>query len=892
MIGRTLDRYRIESQLGEGGMGVVYRARDTHLDRIVAVKVLGREKILDPSRRQRFTHEARAASALNHPGIVTIHDIRSEGGTDFIVMEYVEGSTLEQLISAAGLRPEVVLRYGIQIADALARAHEAGILHRDLKPSNIIVTPEGRTKILDFGLAKLLEAPEPSSNATTVAATLTEQGVLLGTAAYMSPEQAEGRKLDARSDIFSLGSVLYEMVTGRRPFTGESKLSILSRIASEDPQPPTRLTTALSPELEKIILRCLRKDPARRYQTMRDLKAALEDLEEESRSSEHVRQVPARRRWAWLALPLVLLIGVFSALRVWRGGELPEPLTALPLTTFAGEELYPSLSPDGNHVAFTWNGTSRDNRDVYVQLIGSAGSPLRLTSDPANDYNPVWSPDGQWIAFLRLRPDSGTSELRLIPPLGGPERHLTDIRVREAFVTAPYLTWCPDSRCLVTTDSPGAGRPVALFAVSRETGEKRQLTSPQPPASGDANPAVSPDGRWLVFRRNGSALFNGELYRVPLEEGLSRAGAAERLTPAALDAGHPAWLPNGREILFSARGSLWRLRAGGERPAESPPARLPFAGEDGLMPVVSRAGTPTRLVYVRSFEDLNIWRIETPSVGAPAPAPPTLSISSTRADDMPQVSPDGRRVAFTSDRTGGWEIWLSDLDGGNAVRLTSMGARVAGYPHWSPDGHRIVFHSNPEGSPDVFVVSAAGGRPRNLTGHAATDAFPSFSRDGTWVYFTSNRSGEDRIWKIPASGGDPIQVTQTIGYTPRESLDGAWLYFVQSVFTPGPLLRLPVSGGPPVKVVDGVVLGNFAVLDGGIYYIDRPSGEAGIYSVDRPHGDARLRFLNNATGTSVTVAANLGDVDLPLAVAPDGRTILFGRVDSAVVDLMLVENFR
>src|SRR5436190_547136 len=455
MIGQTLDHYRIESKLGEGGMGVVYKARDTHLDRLVAIKVLPADKVAEPSRRERFVYEAKAASALNHANIVTIHDIRSSDSMDFIVMEYVEGKTLDNLIPAKGLRPADVLRYAVQIADAMAKAHGAGILHRDLKPSNIIVTDEGRVKILDFGLAKLLDTDDSSPEGTTLTARpITQQGTVLGTVAYMSPEQAEGRKVDARSDIFSFGSVLYEMVTGRKPFAGDSRLSLLSKIVSEDPAAPSQLAASIPPDLEKIILHCLRRDPARRYQDMADVKVALEDVEEESASGQHAvaARRSSRRRWAWAVLLPVMAAAAFFAWHAWRAPQREEPLRAVALTTFSGAELYPSLSPDGNHVAFTWNGPNQDNPDIYVQQIGS-GSPLRLTTDPRADYNPVWSPFGPWIAFLRSQSSgfffhSGRSELRLIPPLGGPDRKLAEIRIRETAVRLPqFVAWCPDSNC-------------------------------------------------------------------------------------------------------------------------------------------------------------------------------------------------------------------------------------------------------------------------------------------------------------------------------------------------------------------------------------------------------------------------------------------------------------
>jgi len=271
MLGRMLSHYEILEKLGEGGMGVVWRARDTRLNRIVAIKTLPADKLADEGRKRRFIHEAQAASALNHPNIVTIHEIASEDGTDFLVMEYVDGKTLGQLIPRRGMRLDELLRYAIQTADGLAKAHAAGIVHRDLKPGNIMVTGEGRVKLLDFGLAKLTEPVQPDEDSRTrTIQPDTEDGAIVGTAAYMSPEQAESKPVDARSDIFSFGAVLYEMATGTRAFQGDSKLSTLSAVLRENPKPPSQIVADVPRELERIIARCLRKDPARRFQAMPD----------------------------------------------------------------------------------------------------------------------------------------------------------------------------------------------------------------------------------------------------------------------------------------------------------------------------------------------------------------------------------------------------------------------------------------------------------------------------------------------------------------------------------------------------------------------------------------------------------------------------------------------
>ncbi len=605
-----------------------------------------------------------------------------------------------------------------------------------------------------------------------------------------------------------------------------------------------------------------------------------------------------RRRAVLIGLAAVLIgaVSVASIAKgIWKAAETTAPLRAVPLITLPGVSRYPSFSPDGERVAFTWTGPNQDNPDVYVQQIG-VGSPLRLTTDPANDYNPVWSPDGRWIAFLRRIPeDPARSEVRLVPPAGGPERKVSQISVPETyFLIPPYLAWCPDSSCLILTDSLGRSQPAALFVLSLDTGEKRQLTHPQAPALGDSHPAVSPDGRWLVFRHQPNASRIGELYRLRLRAGVVDGGEPERLSDPQMDAGYPAWIPDSNQILFASEvseilGHLWRLSVTGSGTAEP----LPFIGEDGLMPVVSgpQRPQPPRLAYVRSFQDSNIWRIETSRPGVPASTRPVVAVASSRRDTTPQLSPDGRRIVFASDRTGAWEIWSSDPDGANAIQLSSLGT-AAGAPTWSPDGQRIVFQASRDGQGDIYIIPAVGGKPRNLTWNAANDVRPSFSHDGKWIYFTSTRSGERQIWRMPAFGGDATQITSNGAFAGFESPDGAYLYYNQSMDTPSPLWRIPTSAGPAVKVLDGVVLAAFAVFNQGIYYIDRASANGGLLYLDRPAGEARLQYFDLATHKSTIVAHDLGNVFLGLTASPDGRAIFYSRVDSSLDDLMLVESFR
>jgi Tol biopolymer transport system component len=438
----------------------------------------------------------------------------------------------------------------------------------------------------------------------------------------------------------------------------------------------------------------------------------------------------------------------------------------------------------------------------------------------------------------------------------------------------------------VVTDSASAdGKgPDALFVVSIESGEKRQLTntSRKEPSFADTDPAISPDGRWLVFRRDVSP-FSGQLQLLQLGPDLTAKGKPRSLTPILMSAYGPRWISSS-EFIFSAKGSLWRMSTAEGSTAE----RVGFVGEDGIMPAVWRPQPlqPGRLVYVRSFTDTNIWRIETSAPGAPASMPPVLAISSTRRDELPQFSPDGQKVAFVSGRSGEWEVWVADSAGGNAVQLTFLAA-LPGFPRWSPDGRTIAFHSNSEEqfTGDVYVVPAAGGRVRNLTSHPATDTFPSFSHDGKWIYFASTRSGTPRIWKIPATGGDAQPVSPVDALLAIESADGAYLYYVESSQTDraGALWRMPLRGGDPIKLTEGVDALEFDVVDRGVYYVERLAGET------------RLQYFDFSTGRSSTVAGKLGVVDQGLAglsASRDGRSILFSRVDSSVDDLMLVENFR
>ena len=887
MIGRTIAQYKILEELGQGGMGVVYKARDLRLNRLAALKVLRPDRIASPNGKLRFVQEAQAASALNHPNIITIYDINTENGVEYIAMEFVEGQTLEEVIHAKqGLAFADTLKLAAQISGGLAAAHEAGIIHRDLKPGNIMVSPHGQVKILDFGLAKLVDrtqarsAPIDSETDATLTlvdpfrdAPLTEEGAIMGTLAYMSPEQAEGKKLDPRSDVFSFGSMLYEMTTGQRAFQGESKVSTLSAILRDEPKPLRQLASAAPPEMERIVARCMRKDPDRRFQHMSEARIALEDLRQESESGTlRITAQPAAtavaKRGNWL-LPAGMVAAVIAVAGYWalRPAAPGQPLTVTPLTTYPGEERHASFSPDGNQVVFAW-GDDEENSSIYVKLIGP-GTPLRLTKQDENSYGPAWSPDGRSIAFLRSR--NNKSEIILMPALGGQERKVGEV-VGAKLIPGPMLVWSPEGKWLATVECKRGFTSCGLLLFSVETGEKRTLTSPPREILGDGSPAFSHDGRKLAFSRNVLTTV-ADLYELDLDNAYTPKGEPRRITFDNSWTPNPAWTPSGKEIIFSTGQwqilNLMRMRTD----KANKPTRLASVGEGGGHPVISRDGR--RLIYEKDNEDLNIWRADVSS--ARGNVPPVKLVSSTRGEHHPMYSPDGNKIAYSSNQSGSWEIWVCDSDGSNTSQLTSLGSFTRA-PAWSPDGAWIAFDSRVDGQADIYVMGSQGGKPRKLTNNPANDLLPTWSSDGKVIYFTSYRGGRPQLWKMLAAGGDATQITKGGGFGGR-SLDGKFLYYTK----PGGdgLWRVPVDGGEEVLMNKTILsASNIAVGRQGVYYLINEKASHSIW------------FVDFATGQTKRIRAVEKLASWGISLSPDERWLLYTQQDQSGSDLMLVENFR
>jgi len=880
LTGQTLSHYRILEKIGEGGMGVVYRAEDTRLKRSVALKLLPPQRVSDPARKRRFIKEARAASALTHPNIVTIYDIDQAGGMDFIAMEYVAGKTLDRQIPRKGMALDKVLGWGIQIAEALYAAHAAGIIHRDLKPSNIIESNNGQVKILDFGLAKLAERETAGGTTAeadrTSALPATDEGMILGTVTYMSPEQAQGKKVDARSDIFSFGAVLYEMISGGRAFEAESVAETMAAIIRDEPKPLGQVRNDVPDELARIIHRCLRKEPDRRFQSILDVSVELQEVQEALRSHPEAGQ-PRVRNLRWIVPVVVIAVALIIGWWLRRPAhELPAVLTAVPLTTYPGAENSPAFSPDGHQLAFFSNREKEDNWDIYVKTVGS-GEALRLTSDPGVETNPAWSPDGSQILFLRSNPNATGVSAYTIPPLGGVERKVYETKFStKNQLSGRRVTWTPDSKGIVISEREADADPNALFLVLLGTGERRRLTAPPSGFYGDADPAFSPDGSLFSFLRMRD-LDAMDLYLIHVTPEYEPVGEPEILTDRVPVKwrnilGH-AWGIGGKEIVLSIESGstlarLWRV------PVDDPGSstRLDAAGFGATFPTFSEASH--RLAFCVALWESSAWILNDPGDGKTGPTARKL-ISSTRREEQCQVSPDGEKIAFRSQRSGVANVWVCKKDGSGLSMVTNFDGTWCGSPAWSPDGRTLLFDSREKGQSEVYAIASEGGPLQQLTNHPAADVLPKFSRDGRWIYFTSNRTARWQVWKMPSSGGEPVQVTRNGGWYQQESVDGTTLFFAKDRATVG-IYRMQIDGGEEVMFLPDARIERFAPTARGYYFWK----------------GRELVFLDSYTQARRVVTVIEKDPAWFLSAFPDGQRLVYSQVDRRSSDLYLIENFR
>ncbi|HVH29799.1 MAG TPA: protein kinase, partial [Vicinamibacterales bacterium] len=762
--GTRVASYEIESLLGVGGMGEVYRARDTRLNRTVAIKVLPHDKVADPDHERRFLQEARAASALNHPHIVTLHDIVHEAGLDFLVMEYVPGKSLDRLIPVKGLPLIEALGYAQQMASALAAAHAAGIVHRDIKPANVIVTPEGQVKVLDFGLAKLIERglEDEGTETRTQARLLTEPGMVMGTVAYMSPEQASGRALDQRTDIFSLGVVLYELLAGQRPFRGASQVDTMHAIINDPPPPLSQ-----PPELHDILDKTLAKDPKDRYQHAGDLALDLRRFLQRPPEARRASSGTGRGgRLPWiaaavflLALPVAWWVGHRTAAPAAETAAF-EAVSITPFTTNLGYNGEATIAPDNQTIAYVSDRTGRF--DIFLRQIGTS-TDIALTGDQGDNIQPAFSPDGRQIAFVSSR--AGGSEIFypgfdnpmmggdiwVMPALGGTPRRIAK--------DGNFPSWSSDGTKIVF-----ARNRIGVFEVAASGGDVREITLPNTPRQ-FFYPAYSSDSRWVFFEDSANGI-----NAVPVAGGAVQQIATGR---------HPIWDDSSQAVIYSDsregnNHSLWSVPFSTTegKPSGTPRALTRGRGRD-WQPAVSRDGK--LVAYTAIQTAFNIESVPFDAEAGRVLGSPRVWTTGNQVSYFMRFSPDGQSVAFESSRGAGRHIWRVDT-GADPVQLTSDPKFEETFPQWSPDGTTIAFTRQPAQSPNsksLWFVDVDGANPRQvLEGNNLTRWLP----DGSGLVY-QNLKNELLLYEIANSRARPISTQPDLATMPTPSSDAKWIVY-------------------------------------------------------------------------------------------------------------------
>ena len=796
MVGTQIGHYRIERKLGEGGMGEVFLANDTKLGRQVALKVLGGTFGTDPDRRERFEREARAAAALNHPNIVTIHSVENIDGILFLTLELVDGQTLGELIPANGLPLDRVLSLGIPLADAVGAAHQRGITHRDLKPANVMVTSDGRLKVLDFGLAKVKEDAQLVSDAGMPTAALTGEGRIVGTVAYMSPEQAEGKPVDPRSDVFSLGIILYEMATGRRPFEGETPMSTLSAIIKDTQASILDVRPGLPRELSKIINRCLAKDLEDRYQSAKDLRNDLRALKNDLTSGEIVPITGSAERTA-VAPPsakarvpnlaiAAAAVGVIAAVggAAWwmRGPSEPAAPVSRPFDnislsrlTTTGTAGLAAMSLDGRYVAHV--AIKEGKQSLWLRQVATTSNVEVVPAEDVRYSGVTFSPDGNHIYYSTYARGQNLGILYQIGVLGGGAR-----LVLEDVDTA--LSFSPDGRQFAFIRGyPDNGKSGVIVANADGSGVRELIVRTRPLSFPLEGLAWSPDGKTIAVTGDHADQLRGQVVLVDVASG------TETLLPIPewRAVSRLAWLRDGSGLLINAQES---------------------AGESSnqIFLVSYPSGTSRRLTNdLSSYSGLG-------------------------------VAPDGRSfVAIRNERRSAiWTLPMDDATKAAPITAEASADEGTNGVAWTPDG-RIVYTTEASGNPDIWIMNVDGTRRIQLTSTPGLDLFPRVTHDGRSIVFVSDRDGSPRAWRMALDGSAATKVTsEPVGrFRVSLSSDDRWVYYDN---TRGEARRVPLSGGDGEPTFAPDLVARIGQLPRGFHEAaPSPDGTAiaGHYQTDR-----------------------------------------------------------
>jgi serine/threonine protein kinase len=809
--------FEILGPLGSGAMGEVYRARDRKLGREVAIKILPKELWRDPDRLARFEHEARAASALNHPNIVTVHGIEHEGETVYLVLELVQGRTLRDRLARGGMPWRSSLPIAEQIATGLAAAHAGSIVHRDLKPENIMIRDDGVVKILDFGLAKLYAEGAELATATA----LTSPGAILGTVGYMSPEQARGESVDWRADQFALGCILYEMATGERPFQGASNAQTLTAIIERDPEPVSRNRADAPRPVLWILDRCLAKDPRDRYGSTldlaRDLRNVREHLSTGASDSQAGVTAPPRRGPRWLVPVLGTVAGAVAGLLIGRfalhgSASDPQP-PAVRTITFSGQDYCPSASPDGRMLTFV---SRRDGpARIWIKSL-TDGNEFALTSGP--DFLPRFSPDGSTILYIHSEPT--VSAVYRIPTVGGePRRIIAD---------AVDADWSPDGSRIVflRVSSKGQTSLTSIISARADGADEKVLTTVE-----DATllfPRWSTDGKWIAVSAGqfGASEVSGKFFQLVRADG----SETKRVKPSQQggDVSGVVWIDGSRALLYSQGESVTTVSLGAS--------------------VINSGASRIQL------QDLATQRTR------------VLMWSPSLATTVTLAGPDRLVYDATTSRQNLQEWDISNSSGSIPGASLSQGTSLDRQPVYSPDGQWVVFSSNRSGNLDIWARSCTSGELRRLTDDSADDWDPAFTRDGKQLIWTSRRGGNFEIWMANADGSSPRQVThdgddaENATATP----DGQWLVYNSANPTKAGVWKVRTDGSQAQRLVDGTTA----------WPEVSPDGTVAAYAVVRLGSLTQVAFVRIADGKEIGPRIQLDAFEVPNGRSrwlPDGR---------------------
>ena len=926
--GTKLGRYEIRSKLGEGGMGEVYLAQDSELDRKVGLKILPADVASNHARMERFVREAKSAAALSHPNIAQIFEIGEDEGTHYIAMEFIEGVTLREKIHGESTELRKLLRYLQHVAEGLAKAHAAGIIHRDLKPDNIMITRDGHAKILDFGLAKLIEpTAEPngpksareeglSEVATAILKQHSTPGMILGTAGYMSPEQAQGKtnQIDHRSDIFSFGCILYEAITRSKAFEGKDLIDTLNKIIREPVKPISDVNPTAPPDLQRIVRRCLAKDPDERYQTIKDVAIELKEVRRELQGAEQhttappssvssaaglgqslnasatisvdslstrassaeyiVSELKRHKKGMVLALALMTIViagASFALYKLTNRSRPKQPVSfataKITRLTTSGKVTDAAISPDGKYVAHVVDDAGRES--LWVRQVATQ-SNVEIVQPSENQFIALaFSPDGNYVYYsVRERvPGLPLGDLYQVPSLGGAARKvLTDIAGRFSF--------SPDGKRFAYLSRSTSERETFLMIANADGSGARKLTGQRGNERLSA-PSWSPDGKTIVSQARNIPENYTTVVAVSVESGEIKSFTSQKWGLV----GGVAWLADGGGLLVTARGlgpfqqfQIWEV-------SYPEGAARQITNDLNGYGSLSLDANSDALVTVQGEGVANIWVMP-----ANDTAHATQLTTGRRGDGDPSWTPDGA-VVYDSNASGNGELYLIDAHGGNARQITANSSYNNGLPSVSPDGRYIAFTSGVGGGgPHIWRIGIDGFNRQQLTN--SFDLLPQWSPDSQWIVYQSQTGSGVAIWKVAVNGGQPVKLNEKLARAPTVSPDGRQVacYYRDNPNAPFKLGVLPIEGGQPTKTFDVQEANALRPLrwtaDGrAIVYVLTRGGVSNLWA--QPLDGGQPKQLTNFTS----------DLIFSFDFSRDGKQIALSR-GTVSSDVVLISDFR